>query len=436
MLSQKQKDEILTLLKKEVKPALGCTEPIAVSLAVASSCELLREIQLEPDKITVEVSANIYKNGMGVGVPGTGMVGLHIASALAYICGKSEYKLEVLKDLDSESVDKAKIFLDQGAIHIKLAQTNLKLHISATAHAQDHYAKTIIENNHDSIVHLERDGEILFTYNPDMGTNKKENNQQNTTNNYQLNIKNIWDFTQEIDIKDIKFILQSVKLNKALAIEGLQNVYGLQVGRTIQANIHKNIFGNGLLARSMAMTAAASDARMAGCTLPAMSNSGSGNQGIAVTMPVVIAAEKFKSSKEELIKALTLSHLIAIHIKQHLGKLSALCGCVVATTGAACGIVMLKGGDFEQICFAIKNMIGNITGMVCDGAKVGCSLKVASGVSSAIQSAILALDNICISGNEGIIENDIEKTIQNLANIGSKGMEFTDDMILNIMTCK
>lgn len=432
---EKHKETILNLLKKEVKPALGCTEPVAVSLAVAKSCELLRENHTEPDKITVEVSANIYKNGMGVGVPGTGMVGLHIAAALGYTCGKSAYKLEVLKDLSPEAVENAKKMLEKGVIEVKLAKTNLKLYISATAHTNTRYAKSVIENNHDSIVHIERDGEILLSQDTENNASKNEKEQQNT-NNCNLNVKEICDFIREIPIKDIEFILQAAKLNKTLATEGLQNEYGLKVGRTIQANIHKKIFGNGLLALSMAITAAAADARMAGCTLPAMSNSGSGNQGIAVTMPVVVAADKFKSSKEELIRALTLSHLIAIHIKQHLGKLSALCGCVVATTGAACGIVLLKGGNYEQICYTIKNMIGNITGMVCDGAKVGCSLKVASGVSSAVQSAILALDNICISGNDGIIENDIEKTIQNLARIGSKGMEFTDDMILNIMTCK
>ena len=231
-------------------------------------------------------------------------------------------------------------------------------------------------------------------------------------------------------------MLDSVTMNKALAKEGLQNKYGLQVGRTIHGNIHKNVFGNGLLTYSMAITAAASDARMAGCILPAMSNSGSGNQGITVTMPVIAAAEQLGSSEEDLARAITLSHLIAIHIKGYLGKLSALCGCVIASTGAACGIVYLRGGNYNQVCFAIKNMIGNITGMVCDVAKVGCALKVASGVSSAVQSAILALDNICISENDGIIEKDIEKTIRNLGSIGSEGMKITDNMILDIMVCK
>lgn len=253
---------------------------------------------------------------------------------------------------------------------------------------------------------------------------------------YKLDVATIYQFTKQIKFEDIEFILESVTLNKALALEGLQNNYGLKVGKTIKDNIHRNVFGDGLLTYSMAMTAAASDARMAGCTLPAMSNSGSGNQGITVTMPVIAAAEKIGSNREELARALILSHLIAIHIKGYLGRLSALCGCVIASTGAACGIVFLKDGSYDQVCFAIKNMIGNITGMVCDGAKVGCALKVASGVSSAVQSAILAMEGICISENDGIIEKSIEKTIKNLGSIGSIGMQKTDNMILDIMVCK
>ncbi|HOG42125.1 MAG TPA: L-serine ammonia-lyase, iron-sulfur-dependent, subunit alpha, partial [Bacteroidales bacterium] len=236
--------------------------------------------------------------------------------------------------------------------------------------------------------------------------------------------------------EDLEFIMESVTLNKALVDEGLRNKYGLQVGRTLLAPINKVVFGDTYLTYAMAYTAAASDARMAGCRLPAMSNSGSGNQGITATVPVIAIAEKLEASHEELARALVISHLVAIHIKGHLGRLSALCGCVVASTGSACGIVYLRKGGYEQMCAAIKNMIGNITGMVCDGAKVGCALKVASGVASAVQSAVLALDGICISSNDGIIEEDIEKTIANLGRIGSIGMQITDEMILEIMVCK
>jgi len=429
--------EIIELINKEVKPALGCTEPIAVSLAVAKASEALKDIGFAPEKVEVEVSANILKNGMGVGVPGTGMVGLHIATALGVTCGKSEYKLEVLKDLDDNSVAQAKKMISENRVSVSLSKTRKKLFISAKCICDEHYATAIIEDQHDAIVYVNVDGDVLIEKRKGASSgNSFGETQLKETLDYKLDIATIYQFTQQIPFKDIEFILESVTLNKALALEGLNNNYGLKVGKTIKDNVHKNIFGDGLLTYSMAMTAAASDARMAGCTLPAMSNSGSGNQGITVTMPVIAAAEKIGSSQEELARALVLSHLVAIHIKGYLGRLSALCGCVIASTGAACGIVYLKNGSYDQVCYAIKNMIGNITGMVCDGAKVGCALKVASGVSSAVQSAILALEGTCISENDGIIEKNIEKTIKNLGSIGSVGMQNTDNMILDIMVCK
>ena len=447
--------EIIELIQKEVKPALGCTEPIAVSLAVARSCEALREVGAEVGNVIVEVSANILKNGMGVGIPGTGMVGLHIASALAVTCGKSAYGLEVLKDLSDDAISAAKAMVDAGNVKVELADTPLKLYIKATAMPAvsetcdgkvvafiepAHYAMTEIANNHDSIVSVVRDGEVIFgaPYNASAASagDSAGAAAEKTTLDYKLSVKEILQFAQEASFENMKFILDSVKLNKALADAGLANDYGLKVGKTILAREHSSVFGSSVMTYAMAATAAASDARMAGCTLPAMSNSGSGNQGITVTMPVIAVAEKMEVSDEKLARALVLSHLIAIHIKGYLGKLSALCGCVIASTGSSCGIVYLNGGGYEQVCSAIKNMIGNITGMVCDGAKVGCALKVASGVSSSIQAAVLALDGICISSNDGIIEDCIEKTICNLGRIGAEGMQTTDRMILDIMVCK
>jgi L-cysteine desulfidase len=257
-----------------------------------------------------------------------------------------------------------------------------------------------------------------------------------TTLDYKLSIKEIYDFAKTVAYEDIEFILESRTLNLALANEGMTGKYGLRVGYCINHLENKEVFGGDFLSYAMSLTAAASDARMAGCTLAAMSNSGSGNQGITVTMPVIAYSLKYGTPDEELARALVLSHLVAIHIKGYLGKLSALCGCVIASTGSSCGLVYLRGGDYQQICAAIKNMIGNITGMVCDGAKVGCAMKVASGVSSALQSAVLAREGVCISEHDGIIEKDIEKTIQNLGRIGSVGMQSTDSMILDIMVCK
>lgn len=431
--------EIIELLHKEVKPALGCTEPVAVALAVARACEELRSgACTDVEHMEVEVSANILKNGMGVGIPGTGMVGLHIASALGVTCGKSEYRLEVLKDIDAETLEAAKKMVADGLIKISLADTTVKLYIKATAVSGENRASAVIKDNHDSIISVTLNGEERLSSSANCvdGEQAVETVAEKTTLDYKLTVKEILEFAQSAKYENIEFILDSVKLNYALAEEGLKNDYGLRVGKTLVDKSHVSVFGDSMLTYAMAATAAASDARMAGCTLPAMSNSGSGNQGITVTVPVIAVGKQMGVSQEELARALVLSHLIAIHIKGYLGKLSALCGCVIASTGSSCGIVYLKGGNYDQICAAIKNMVGNITGMVCDGAKVGCALKVASGVSSSIQSAMLALDNICISSNDGIIEDCIEKTICNLGNLGSKGMQITDRMILDIMVSK
>lgn len=442
--------EIIELLHKEVKPALGCTEPVAVALAVAKACETLREAGESIEFLDVEVSGNILKNGMGVGIPGTGMVGLHIASALAVTCGKSEYKLEVLKDLTPESVALAKEMVDSKRVNILLANTPIKLYIYAKAYNVNRsvVASAVVQDNHDSIISVKLNNKELLLEDAASSSELGSGNgytsegecsvisKSKSTRDYKLTVKEIVEFAKEVELSKIEFILDSATLNEALAKEGLDKDYGLKVGKTLVANEHKELFGDSFLTYAMAVTAAASDARMAGSTLPAMSNSGSGNQGITVTMPVIAYANKMEVSKEELSRALVLSHLVAIHIKGYLGKLSALCGCVIASTGSSCGIVYLKGGGYNQVCYAIKNMVGNITGMVCDGAKVGCALKVASGVSSSVQAAILALDNICISSNDGIIDDDIEKTICNLGIIGSKGMQSTDSMILDIMVCK
>ena len=386
-----RESEIIKLIKKEVKPALGCTEPIAVALAVAKAMEIMESCTTVADarrsdgdySIKVEVSGNILKNGMGVGIPGTGMVGLHIAAALGAVCGKSCYGLEVLHDLSDAAIARAKEV--EGRVVVGLAESDLKLYVKASVEYGGHTAYAVIEKDHDNICETGCDGKILSS----SKAGGQDCTDHSSTLDYGLTVKEILEFASSVAYQDIEFIL-----------------------------------------------AAASDARMAGCTLAAMSNSGSGNQGITVTMPVIAYSLRYGCSDEELARALVLSHLVAIHIKGYLGKLSALCGCVIASTGAACGLVYLRGGDYEQICAAIKNMIGNITGMVCDGAKVGCAMKVASGVSSALQSAVLAREGICISEHDGIIEKDIEKTIQNLGRIGSVGMQNTDNMILDIMVCK
>ncbi len=435
-MNQREK-ELIALLHKEVKPALGCTEPIAVALACAKAVELLSgqneafDRKHCPMTIRVDVSGNILKNGMGVGIPGTGMIGLRIAAALGAVCGDSSYGLEVLKDLDNESIERAKEIVAQGNVVINVANKCHKLYVKCSIDSGEDTSWCIIEDEHDRIIETGINGktEKLFTgCDSDIAAEKD-------TLDYHLTVKEICEFAETVDFEDIKFILDDKKLNLALAEEGLKGNYGLKVGRTILSNVGE-VFSNDFLTYAMALTAAASDARMAGCTLPAMSNSGSGNQGITVSMPIIAYALKYNISDEQLARALILSNLIAIHIKGYLGRLSALCGCVVASTGSSCGLVWLRGGDYEKICSAIKNMIGNITGMVCDGAKVGCAMKVASGVSSSIQSAVLAMDGIHACETDGIIDKDIEKTICNLGRVGSVGMETADNLIQNIMVCK
>ena len=401
--------ELIELIHKEVKPALGCTEPIAVALAVAKAVDIISENcshcgdcplwrQTADFRIAVEVSGNILKNGMGVGIEL--VAGKRVAISVA--------------DTDHLLYVKATVSMGEG------------IQASAEVHPR---AYAVIEDDHDKIVETSFADRILMS--SESGAAVKDR----TTLDYKLSVREIYDFACTADFEDIKFILDDRTLNLALAKEGLDGDYGLRVGKAIREN-QLEVFGDDLMSYAMGMTAAASDARMAGCTLPAMSNSGSGNQGITVSMPIIAYALKYGIADEPLARALILSNLVAIHIKGFLGKLSALCGCVVASTGSACGIVYLQGGTYEQVCAAIKNMIGNITGMVCDGAKVGCAMKVASGVSSAIQSAVLALRGTCIPSTDGIIEDDIEKTVRNLGTIGSVGMQATDKMILDIMLCK
>ncbi len=425
--------ELIELLHKEVKPALGCTEPIAVSLAAAKAMETLRtKVSEIPDiEIDVEVSGNILKNGMGVGIPGTGMVGLYIAAALGAVCGKSKYGLEVLKDLSDKDVKAAKDLVDNRKVRLKVADNPKILYVKVAVESGGQKAWAVIEDEHDRIVET---GLGSSAHDLRKGCDG-EAEPGKCTLDYNLTVKEIYSFAKSAAFEDIRFILEDRDLNLALANEGLNGDYGLGVGKAIREN-QQEVFGDDFVSFAMGMTAAASDARMAGCKLPAMSNSGSGNQGITVSMPVIAYALKYGIDDESLARALILSNLVAIHIKGYLGRLSALCGCVIASTGSSCGIVYLRGGGYDHVCSAIKNMIGNITGMVCDGAKVGCAMKVASGVACAVQSCVLALRGTCVGETDGIIDKSIEKTIRNLGKIGSYGMRSTDHLIQQIMICK
>jgi L-cysteine desulfidase len=438
-----RESEIIGLIRKEVKPALGCTEPIAVALAVAKSMEIIEEqMGLESSdwrsgndfNLSIEVSGNILKNGMGVGIPGTGMVGLHIAAALGAVCGKSSYGLEVLSDLSDSATEQAKAMVESSAVSIGLAETELKLYVKANVETSDgHKAFTVIQNDHDNIVETGFDGVTLSSAAESQDEAVVE---QKSTLDYNLTVKEILEFASNVAYEDIEFILESRTLNLALAYEGMKGAYGLKVGYAISLDANREVFGGDFLSYAMAMTAAASDARMAGCTLAAMSNSGSGNQGLTSTVPVVVYAEQTGASHEQMVRSLILSHLTVIYIKQSLGRLSALCGCVVAATGSSCGITYLMGGGYDEVTKAVKNMIGNLAGMICDGAKPSCAMKCASGVSTAVVSALMAMNGRVIKSVEGIIDDDVDRSIRNLTDIGRDGMTQTDAMILKIMTSK
>ena len=426
-MDNKERNLIIDLVKREVVPAIGCTEPMAVALAAARCTEILGGV---PKQLTVELSANMLKNAMGVGIPGTGMVGLPVAIALGAMAGHSDYQLEVLRDITPEDVEAAKAYIAQQRISISQKKdTEEKLYIEVTGHNGEDKAKVIIRGGHTHFSYLSKNGEVLLDESA-CDTAPEANGQP------RLTMRQVYDFATTAPVGEIRFILESAELNKRAAEMSLMSNYGHALGRTIFMQPKEQFFGNGIYSKILAYTSAACDARMAGVKVPVMSNSGSGNQGIAATLPVWVYAKERLKSEEELIRALMLSHLTVIYIKQSFGRLSPLCGCVVAATGSACGITYLMGGNYQQVVFAVKNMIANITGMICDGAKPSCSLKVATGVSTAVLSAMLAMEDKTVTSVEGIIDDDVEKCVRNLANIGLQGMAATDSLVLDIMTQK
>ena len=427
MIAKAEREQIIALINREVVPAIGCTEPIAVALCVAKATEALG---CKPERIKALLSANILKNAMGVGIPGTGMIGLPIAIALGALIGKSEYQLEVLKDSTPEAVEEGKKLIDAQAIDIALKiGIEEKLYIEIICEAQGKKATAIISGGHTHFVYVANDEEILLNEQAVASSNI-------STEDIQLTLRKVYDFAMTAPLEEIKFILETRNLNKKAAERSFKGNYGHQLGKTLNSQNINLMMGDNTFTHILSYTSAACDARMAGAMIPVMSNSGSGNQGITATLPVVVYAEDHKKTEEELIRALTLSHLTVIYIKQSLGRLSALCGCVVAATGSSCGITYLMGGGYEQVSYAVKNMIANITGMICDGAKPSCALKLASGVSTAVLSAVLAMEDKCVTSVEGIIDDDVDQSIRNLTLIGSQGMNETDKLVLDIMTHK
>ena len=427
MLTPEEKKAIISLIHRQVVPAIGCTEPIAVALCVAKAKETLGAV---PEGIEINLSANILKNAMGVGIPGTGMTGLPIAVALGALIGRSELGLEVLQDCNKDAVESGKKYIAENRIRIKLKDDAPdKLYIEVVCRGGGHEAEARIATEHTNFVYLRKDGDV--TLDKHISATKEVAKEDVT-----LTLKKVYEFATETDIEELRFILDAKKMNEAAAADGLRENFGHQLGKTLCSPLGRGIMGEGIFSKVLSATSCACDARMAGAMIPVMSNSGSGNQGICATMPVVVFAEENHNTEEETIRALIISNLTAIYIKQHLGTLSALCGCVVASTGSSCGITYLMGGTYEQTAFAVKNMIANLTGMICDGAKPSCALKLTSGVSTAVLSAMLAIQNKHVTSVEGIIDDDVDQSIRNLTEIGRRGMDETDRFVLDIMTHK
>ena len=420
--------EITALLKREVVPAIGCTEPIAVALCVAKACETLA---CRPDRVEVLLSPNIYKNAMGVGIPNTGMTGLPIAVALGATVGRSEYALEVLRDTTPEAVEQAKAFLSEADVRIDIdRETDEMLYIKTTVCCGEDQATAVIAGSHTCFIEVTHNGDVLCS--AESGSSEEGAQEDSLA----LSMRQVYDYAMNVPLSEVEFLWQAAEMNIAAAEVSFGGSYGHGLGRMLRDEAKSAVFGDTLFTKILSYTSGACDARMSGAMVPVMSNSGSGNQGISATVPVVVFGRAHNASREELLRALTLSHLTVIYIKRSLGRLSALCGCVVAATGSSCGITSLMGGGYEEVTYAVKNMVANLTGMICDGAKPSCSLKVTSGVATAVLSAALAMDHRHTTSLEGIIDDDVDCCIRNLTTIGRTGMRETDKLILKIMTEK
>ncbi|MBI6039159.1 L-cysteine desulfidase family protein [Clostridium perfringens] len=414
----------LKTLKKEVVPSEGCTEPIAIAYAASIAAEHLKG---EIKEVNIYLSKNVIKNALGVGIPGTGGVGIEIAAALGISIQKSYKKLTILSNFTGDELKKAKEIVDKNIINIKQKNTHKALYIEVELLAETSKSKVIIEDTHTNVTLIECDDEIIMDNNSQVSEDLEED--------YKLfKIADIYNFAKEADFDDIKFILESAKMNERVSEEGLKGDYGLQVGSKIIQKGNFNLFSNDASNKIIAASAAASDARMDGCAMPIMTTAGSGNQGIACSIPVAQTARLLDKSEEELARALVLSNLVTIRIKKHMGRLSPLCGAGIAgATGASCGITYLLGGDLENINYCINNMISDLSGMICDGAKETCALKIATGTNAAIQCANLAMNGISATANDGIVAKDVEETIESIETLIQNGFKNVDDTILNIM---
>ncbi|MEG0856799.1 MAG: L-serine ammonia-lyase, iron-sulfur-dependent, subunit alpha [Terrisporobacter sp.] len=424
------RNQLVNILRAEVKPAVGCTEPVAVALACAKAKELLGE---EIVKHKVLVSPNVYKNAMCVGIPGTDRLGLKIAVAMGFVGGKSEGGLTILEGLTEEDVKASELYVDTQVIDISPLDTKEKVVIEVRLEGKNNTSRVIIKTKHDNFVLLQKNDEVLLNEEAEETTEAvsapKVENIMDTITIEEL-VRNV----ENMEFEDIKFLLDGVKMNMDMARYGLENEIGIGVGVGIKKAMEEGLLGDGIMTQAMMLTAAASDARMGGAKLPVMSSNGSGNHGLTAILPVVAYDLKNPQGDDKLCRALAISHLVTAYVKNYTGRLSAVCGCgVAASTGATAGISWLMGGDMKHINGSIENMIADLSGMICDGAKAGCALKLSSAASAAVQSAVIAKGGYAVPPLNGIVGTKVEQSIQNLGRVSDKGMQITDEVILNVM---
>lgn len=421
------KKNILDTLKNEVLPAMGCTEPVAVALACSRAKELVEYNSIK--KVDILVSPNIYKNGLCVGIPNTDEIGLSIAGALGITGGDSSKDLRVLEGLNNNEVKSAKELISKDLINLGIKDTDEKVYVEVLFETDKGYSRVIIKNRHNNFIHIEANDEVMLqSKGEDVGSSKNANDL------YDLRIRDIIKTIETIEFSDLEFLMDGIEMNEKIANIALEKTLGMGVGAGFKQSIKNGLLADDLINNAMMLTAAGADARMSGLSLPVMSSSGSGNNGLTAILPLAAYKRKCCVDDERIVKALAISHIVTGYIKSYIGRLSPLCGCgVAAGIGSSAAIAWLMNANYDQIDGTIKNMVANISGMICDGAKVGCALKLATAASTAIQSALLAINDNIVPPRNGIVAEEVEETIKNLGILGTDGMNITDKVILKIM---
>lgn len=411
------------ILEEELVPAMGCTEPIALAYAAAKAREVLRQL---PERVLLQVSGSIIKNVKSVIVPNTNhLKGMPAAVAAGIVAGRSEKELEILSEVSESEKERINQYLEQVPIDVEYMDEGHVFDILVTEYAGDSYAKVRITDYHTNIVLVEKDGKVLLEKKIAEGHSKD----RFQTDRSLLNIEDIWDFANTVDVNDVRKVLdRQIYYNSAIAEEGLMGDYGANIGSVLLRT-----YGNDVRTRAKAKAAAASDARMNGCELPVIINSGSGNQGITCSVPLMEYAKELHVGKEKLYRALVLSNLVAVHEKTGIGTLSAYCGAVSAGAGAGAGIAYLCGGDYQDVIHTVVNALAIVSGIVCDGAKASCAAKIASSVDAAILGYQMYKYGQEFKGGDGIVMHDIESTIKGIGQLGKDGMRETNEEIIRLM---